>query len=595
MATWADFASSALDRLGSLAPLIIIAALAAFGVYKLQEQNTANYERLSKTAQVEREQARKDFETANDALKGTYNATNELYTSMLTSMSDTLERMRELESTLQNKQQTFLESELENERTKLELDAQRKDLEEARQELSKISEDALAQTAIAEAATAKAAEANSAAEDARARAFQLDSQLARGRAQLDESQKELAAIRAELKTKRDEFDVAVQRLTEVRGLVGEVAELPPGATAEQIEALTARARKITPKLADFLMRYEEDPDSRDKLDPSELVGLTLSELRVGIESSSGIAWYLGSHGEDTSIIGLPLDLRLEPYVPSALLFTVSNVSMEEVARYFREGNGDIKIAGASIARAKISYTIAYQCVGAYSLEETGYGFLSEGTGQLGPWRPRDELNLIELLKNGFGYAKVVHLKAATDWSIKYLVPREMWERAPLLTESITKWGTDDIFARCFSLFRERERLARLEIAVIGLEPQENKMMADRLTEMFRTVFHPEQAFSGQIDLSEFTGGDSEIGLGDFLLLIARSALADSLPLSTATPVLDLIAERDDEEIAVRLANPSPNLSNPFSGPLPHLLVRVSDGEMQLLRPKLFENAISQKN
>ena len=78
MSSWADFATRALDKLGNLAPLVIIAGLGAFGFYKLQELNAENYQRLSETAAKEREQARVDFETANNALKNTYTATNQL-------------------------------------------------------------------------------------------------------------------------------------------------------------------------------------------------------------------------------------------------------------------------------------------------------------------------------------------------------------------------------------------------------------------------------------------------------------------------------------------------------------------------------------
>ena len=65
----AEFGKVVLDKLGNLAPLIIIAVLAAFGIRELRDQDARNYERLSSTATVERELARKEFETANSALK----------------------------------------------------------------------------------------------------------------------------------------------------------------------------------------------------------------------------------------------------------------------------------------------------------------------------------------------------------------------------------------------------------------------------------------------------------------------------------------------------------------------------------------------
>lgn len=278
MSSWPDFAKQALDKLGILAPVVIIGVLVVLGFNELQKQNAENFERVSNTALIERKAAREDFATANTALTDTYIATNRLYTSMLKSMGDSLERMRTLESELQKKQKTFLESELENEITKLELAQQRKELEAAKFELEKIRSEVRAQIKAAGEATEAAAEAKAAA-------LRLTQQLEQDRGALAKTRQELAEMETQLASRRSELEQAVAQLTEVRGVVGDLAELSPEATAEQIADLSARAREIVPQLADFLERYRDEPENRNNLDTSKLVGLKLSELGAGINTS----------------------------------------------------------------------------------------------------------------------------------------------------------------------------------------------------------------------------------------------------------------------------------------------------------------------
>ena len=550
MSTWANFANSALDRLGSLAPLLIIAALAAFGVYKLQEQNTENYLRLSKIAQTEREQARKDFETANNALKGTYNATNQLYTSMLTSMGDTLQRMQELETTLQSKQKTFIQSELQNERRKVQLELLKKELESSQKEMSKITREVAKQKSEAQNALNSANRAKISATDAEKQVAQLKSELAKRRLDLENSQVKLEKIQRALQIKRTEFDRTVQRLTEVGGLVDEIAKLSPGATPGRIEALRERARKITPKISEFLSHFAQKPGDQDDLDLDALVGQKLSDLRTAVQLSSDITWYAHQSGEDVNVVGLPNRFHSEPFIRSALVFSLSNTSAEVITNFLRSGEVTEKVANIPIARAYIDEpAIALKCIGSDAIDKVYYGRFRITSGGISSPGPMD---LNTMLGIGSDLLNVWPIGKRIKWNFRYLTPAEAWAKAPSSVERFVKgWGLRVDPSRCLSMYKERRRLTRTELRVVGLSTDANRFIANYISKIYRAVLHPNQEFDVALNLSDIENGEAKKGLEKFLPAIAHCALV-SAPTTGEAFKCNLSAEEKNDGIVVRI-------------------------------------------
>ena len=58
---WSGFAIRALDSLGKAAPWVVIGGVTAFGVYKLNQMNTANFTQIRAISQQERDMARAIF------------------------------------------------------------------------------------------------------------------------------------------------------------------------------------------------------------------------------------------------------------------------------------------------------------------------------------------------------------------------------------------------------------------------------------------------------------------------------------------------------------------------------------------------------
>ncbi len=89
--TWADVTSQALAALGSQAPWVILTALAAFAIWQFQKSNDEHFTGLQRIANESREQARKDFNAANTALKETYTHVAELIDKHIAALSSSVE------------------------------------------------------------------------------------------------------------------------------------------------------------------------------------------------------------------------------------------------------------------------------------------------------------------------------------------------------------------------------------------------------------------------------------------------------------------------------------------------------------------------
>jgi peptidoglycan hydrolase CwlO-like protein len=138
MNSWAELGKAALDVLGKSAPWVVIACLAAFGIYKLQELNEHNLVSVQAIAEKERNQARDDFSVANKALKDTYEAANKLYTEMIDSVGTSLKQLQQLETEVREKQKVVFESQVEAERTKARLEIQKNELDRTQERVTEV-------------------------------------------------------------------------------------------------------------------------------------------------------------------------------------------------------------------------------------------------------------------------------------------------------------------------------------------------------------------------------------------------------------------------------------------------------------------------
>jgi hypothetical protein len=209
MSGWAGFAKAALDVLGKAAPWVVIGCLSAFGIYKLQELNGQNLAAVQAIAEKERTQARNDFSVANQALKDTYEAANKLYTEMIASVGSSLKQLQQLETEVRDKQKSVYESQIAAERTKAALEAQQTELKGTQERVDQVKKEGEAALAAQKVAEASVRE--------------LTVSLEREKADLAQIARQLDETRRQVDDKRSELRQAVSRLTDVSGLVTELA------------------------------------------------------------------------------------------------------------------------------------------------------------------------------------------------------------------------------------------------------------------------------------------------------------------------------------------------------------------------------------
>lgn len=115
---WSDLASEVLDRLGSLAPWVIILVIVGYGVLQFQTLSQKNFENLSNAATEVREQARKDLETANQALNETYMQIVKLNRDQLSNLTDSFELQKKLSAELKTYESNLKEATADAQRAK---------------------------------------------------------------------------------------------------------------------------------------------------------------------------------------------------------------------------------------------------------------------------------------------------------------------------------------------------------------------------------------------------------------------------------------------------------------------------------------------
>jgi hypothetical protein len=317
MSGWAGFAKAALDVLGKAAPWVVIGCLSAFGIYKLQELNGQNLAAVQAIAEKERTQARNDFSVANQALKDTYEAANKLYTEMIASVGSSLKQLQQLETEVRDKQKSVYESQIAAERTKAALEAQQTELKGTQERVDQVKKEGEAALAAQKVAEASVRE--------------LTVSLEREKADLAQIARQLDETRRQVDDKRSELRQAVSRLTDVSGLVTELAHLPDN-----------------PKI-------------------SSLVGTKLSELRGLIKNVEGFQWFAGfqrggrSRGDELNIVAIPDDQKGKSFIGSSLVLKLSGTLPGGTKELLTNILGD-NSTDSTVTSAELQYAFSFRCV-----------------------------------------------------------------------------------------------------------------------------------------------------------------------------------------------------------------------------------------
>lgn len=379
MSGWAELAKAALDVMGKSAPWVVIACLAAFGIYKLQELNEHNLFSVQQIAEKERTQAREDFSVANKALKDTYEAANKLYTEMMASVGTSLKQLQTLESEVREKQKTVFQSQIDAERTKLKLELQQSELAATQSKVDQVRAQVDIERKAVEAARKQTTEALASKVAAESSIQELSNRLVLEKKDLENTTRQLEEAKNQVEEKRQELRQAITRVTDTSVLVYELARLPDNPSMFEIMELRRKARAVVPNVQEFLRRYHDQPVERKNLDMSSLVGTKMPELKDALQSAAGFSWFAAySTNRNVRIIALPDDQVRRPFINNGIAFKLSDLPKEKIELFNRNPMAifDENATVTAIERAEI---IIFRCVNPITLDETTTMELSNGS------------------------------------------------------------------------------------------------------------------------------------------------------------------------------------------------------------------------
>jgi hypothetical protein len=350
---------------------------------------------------------------------------------------------------------------------------------------------------------------------------------------------------------------AVERLTDVSDLVGDLAHLSDNPTKEQIAELRRRARSTVPGVEEFLRAYRDRPDARKNLDTSSLVGTKLSELRGFIKSLDSLNWFAAfkfssrDHSE-LILVTLPDDQKGKRLMESGLILKLSGPP---------ESNNEIvpsdllenSFADMTVASAELVSGIEFRCVNpkrfdvvdTMSITSARYATMSSRQRNVG-----DELTLEQSISDIFFTNQVKRLKGQT-WPLVIHAPDDVLKLFPGLVRSMAKNAFFEAHL-CLRFAANRDMLTKAAIKVNGLRSAENEKIAQELTTLYRRAFHDKQDFLNSLDFKlDDRGVDAEVG--SFVSAIAQIALVNaSVGL---TPDVSIVATRVENKIGLDIIKP----------------------------------------
>jgi hypothetical protein len=536
MNSWAELGKAALDVLGKSAPWVVIACLAAFGIYKMQELNQNNLVSVQGIAEKERTQAREDFSVANKALKDTYEAANKLYTEMMTSVGTSLKQLQTLESEVREKQKAAFQSQIDAEGTRLKLQLQQAELTEMQKQVTQVRADLEAQRATAESARKEATEALAAKTVAEVSIRDLTSRLAREKDDLEKTSHQLDDTKRQVDEKREELQQAIIRLKDVSVLASELASLPDNPTRDAVVNLRHKARAVLPGLDEFLTSYRDKPASRDELDTSSLVGIKISELKQSIQTMEGFHWFVvydpylrrGDKKLSIRIVALPGDQKGKPFIRSSIVFKLSDLSEDKVDAF--RGDPSIVLDEAlAVSGIEVSGSIIFRCLNPKNFGSAQTMRLSSGNRSVSTEEHQigAEVSLREAIGSTYQFVGRAHQLRGDTWPQKVHSPDDVLKLVPELVRGESR--PDFELNLCLSFMQNRDLLARADIKIVGLTEAERNLIQRDLTQSYRRIFHPTQNF---VDLPNPPIRDQDTGA--FISGIARVALINRTVTVKAT-------------------------------------------------------------
>ena len=556
-ASWAGFATAALEALGKSAPWVVIGCIAAFGVYTLQRQSQENFTQLREIARSERELAAKDFQAANTTLQDTYASVKTLTDGMLASFEAQLTQLRALEEDVRERQKEVFDRRLEAEQTLITIADQRTDLERTRSELAQLETQLETRKAELDAAVAAQAQADlertaalEAAQTLRAELSEEQARLETTRTTLERNRRQLAELGEQLDGRKQELDQAVARVREVLAVLREVAETTPDELSPELAALRDRARDVVPQVSGFLRDYASKPDSRDTLDPSAVIGASLSELRAAMRANDRIAWYLASDRRTipnrprpplpgpapaatapssetlVTIIGVDKEQVGTPSASDILHLSLDAAVSRDALNGYLNTPTDRSLDDRSIAAARLSQALSYACVDLRAFGDVSTCVIRETGSASVLHRAGREIAFSRILTGSRSTA--TPLFGAADPQVELMSAVSAVTAA---AERDFSWRTYDRFAAylVLTLAENRDALAALELRVGASESSDIPasvalQLADWMNAHFQTVFAEGADFSSPVALAEPDPELREL-LASFLTEVAIEAVS----------------------------------------------------------------------
>jgi hypothetical protein len=557
MGGWAELGKAALDILGKAAPWVIIACLAAFGIYKLQDLNQNNLQAVQQIAEKERAQAREDFSVANKALKDTYEAANKLYTEMIGSVGSSLKQLQTLEGEVREKQKAVFQSQIEAEQTKASLALQQNSLTTTRKQLDELHAQAQSERAAADAAKKEAMDAAAARDHAETAAKLLSSRLSRENEELIRTSLQLEDTKRQIGDKREELRQAIARLKDVSGLVNELARLPDSPRKEEIDELRRKARAVVPGVEEFLRLYRDQPLARSNLDVSSLVGIRMSELKLAINSSNGYHWFLAHTNvrdrNDTRIVAIPDDQRGKFIITSSIVFKLSDLPPEK-ERLFSDRPSSVLEENLTISNAYLSSAVVFRCVDPRNFSTVLTMQLSSDSASTSSTARAvgDQVSLLEVVGRVYLFAGNAYQVRGQAWSQKVHSPAEVLRTLPDFVKSQTIKNPLFGPTLCLRFAANLDALSKIDIRVIGLTEEENGLVNRELSSLYRAIFHSKQQF---LDMPELPAEHDKANIGQigtFVSGIAQVALSHHSSFPNISRNVLVAASRTDGRIRLQI-------------------------------------------